>query len=224
MDWKIIAILILLFLSGFAISLAAYVIGVFHIDIEVAVALIGGHNPVLDAIMAAVSFLGDRFVPVILVATVAAICAVKKKWVDTVFVALTLISSAAIAGTLKAIIGRPRPPGFSLDPYDLFQPFNQYSYPSGHVLFFVIFFGFSGFLAWNYLTGWKRWLSLITCISLITLIGPSRIYLGEHWISDVIGSYIIGTFFLIILILLYMLTESRNVKILKNMGNGTGKI
>ena len=35
------------------------------------------------------------------------------------------------------------------------------------------------------------------------LIGPSRIFLGKHWVSDVIGSYIIGYFWLIILILLY---------------------
>lgn len=41
------------------------------------------------------------------------------------------------------------------------------------------------------------------CIFLIILIGPSRIYLGEHWVSDVIGSYIIGFFWLIILIQLY---------------------
>ncbi|MCC7469357.1 MAG: phosphatase PAP2 family protein, partial [Burkholderiaceae bacterium] len=43
------------------------------------------------------------------------------------------------------------------------------------------------------------------------LIGPSRIYLGEHWASDVIGSYIIGTFWLIILILLYQLVLYRTL-------------
>ena len=50
-----------------------------------------------------------------------------------------------------------------------------------------------------------RGVAISTCAILIVLIGPSRIYLGEHWTSDVIGSYIIGTFWLIILILLYQM-------------------
>ncbi len=48
--------------------------------------------------------------------------------------------------------------------------------------------------------GLAAWNNLSICAALILLIGPSRIYLGEHWASDVIGSYIIGTFWLIILI------------------------
>ncbi|HPA08908.1 MAG TPA: phosphatase PAP2 family protein, partial [Methanoregulaceae archaeon] len=52
---------------------------------------------------------------------------------------------------------------------------------------------------------------LSICAALILLIGPSRIYLGEHWASDVIGSYIIGTFWLIILILLYQLVLYRKL-------------
>ena len=90
-----------------------------------------------------------------------------------------------------------------MNPSDIFQSFNQYAYPSGHVLFFVVFFGFVAYLAWKFLAGWVRWTAISICATLIVLIGPSRIYLGEHWVSDVIGSDIIGTFWLIILILLY---------------------
>ena len=75
----------------------------------------------------------------------------------------------------------------------------------GHVLFFVVFFGFVAYLAWKFLTGSMRWVIISICATLIVLIGPSRIYLGEHWVSDVVGSYIIGTFWLIILILLYQM-------------------
>ena len=132
----------------------------------------------------------------------AGVCAYKKRWLEAAFVVATL-SSGILAGVLKMLVGRSRPPSFSMNPSDIFQSFNQYAYPSGHVLFFVVFFGFVAYLAWKYLAGRMRWIAISLCAILIVLIGPSRIYLGEHWVSDVVGSDIIGTFWLIILILLY---------------------
>jgi membrane-associated phospholipid phosphatase len=41
------------------------------------------------------------------------------------------------------------------------------------------------------------------CAALIVLIGPSRIFLGAHWASDVTGGYFIGTIWLLVLILAY---------------------
>ena len=43
------------------------------------------------------------------------------------------------------------------------------------------------------------------CCALIMLIGPSRVYLGAHWASDVLGSYIIGVLWLFVLILGYQM-------------------
>jgi undecaprenyl-diphosphatase len=208
MDRRLVIILVLLLISGIGLSLAAYYFGVFPFDLKVAFALRGEDDPVFAAVMTAVSFLGDGWVPVILVFAVAAVCALKKRWVEAAFVVATL-SSGILAGVLKMLVGRSRPPSFSLNPNDIFQSFNQYAYPSGHVMLFVVFYGFVGYLAWKFLAGWMRWTVISICAALIVLIGPSRIYLGEHWVSDVIGSYIIGTFWLIILILLYQLVLYR---------------
>jgi undecaprenyl-diphosphatase len=205
----------MLFLSAAALSLAAYVFGVFPFDLKVAFALRGEDNPAFAALMTAVSFLGDGWVPVMLVIAVAAICAVRRMWIEAAFVFATL-TSGILAGILKMLVGRTRPPSFSLNPDDIFQSFNQYAYPSGHVLFFVVFFGFVAYLAWKFLAGWKKWATISVCAALIVLIGPSRIYLGEHWVSDVVGSYIIGTFWLIILILLYKMVLFRRT------GDGKG--
>jgi membrane-associated phospholipid phosphatase len=201
-DRKLVVILVLLLISGIALSLAAWAFGVFPFDLKVAFALRGEDNPAFAAVMTAVSFLGDGWMPVLLVFAAAAICAYKKKWLEAAFVVATL-SSGILAGVLKMLVGRSRPPSFTMNPSDIFQSFNQYAYPSGHVLFFVVFFGFVAYLAWKYLAGRMRWIVISLCAILIVLIGPSRIYLGEHWVSDVVGSYIIGTFLLIILILLY---------------------
>ncbi|HNW80423.1 MAG TPA: phosphatase PAP2 family protein [Methanoregulaceae archaeon] len=210
MDRKLAVILFLLLISATALTLAAYFFGIFPFDLKVAVALSGEENPAVAALMTTVSFLGDGWVPVILVFAVTSICAWKKRWVEGAFVVATL-SSGIIAGVLKMFVSRPRPPSFMLSPEDIFQFFNQFAYPSGHVLFFVTFFGFCSYLAWKFLAGWLRGITLSICAALILLIGPSRIYLGEHWASDVIGSYIIGTFWLIILILLYQLVLYRTL-------------
>jgi membrane-associated phospholipid phosphatase len=208
MDRKLVVILVLLFITASALTLAAYVFGVFRFDLVIAILLRDQEHPAFSALMAAVSFLGDGWMPVILVFAVAAVCAMKKKWVESLFVIATL-SSGVLAGALKHVIGRPRPPGFILSPGDIFLTINQYAYPSGHVLFFVVFFGFVAYLGWKFLAGVTRWILVSACAVMIVLIGPSRIYLGEHWVSDVIGSYLIGTFWLVILILLYELVLHR---------------
>jgi membrane-associated phospholipid phosphatase len=208
MDRRLVVILILLLASGCALSVAAHIFTVFPFDLKVTHELQEEDNPVFKAVMGAVSHLGDGWIPLILVGVVAAICVICKKWLETVFVVATL-SSILLTSGLKVLVGRPRPPSFSLNPADFFLAFNQYSFPSGHVLFFVVFFGFLAFLSWLHLTGRMQLITIAVCGALIVLIAPSRIYLGAHWASDVIGSYIIGTLWVIILILLYLLMIHR---------------
>ena len=208
MDRRLAILLVLLLGSGIALTLAAYLFGVFPFDLEVAGWLRGFHHPVFVALMGAVSIFGNGGVPLVLVGAVMAVCALAKKWLEAAFVMATL-SAVLLASVLKVIVGRPRPPTFSMNLSDLFPSLDRYAYPSGHVLFYVVFFGFLAYLSWRHLTGRLRWISVSTCTALILLIGPSRIFLGEHWVSDVIGSYLIGTFWLICLILLYQVVLYR---------------
>jgi undecaprenyl-diphosphatase len=208
MKRRLAVILGLLLASGIGLTLAAYEFGVFKFDLQIAAMLRDLEAPVFEAVMAAVSLLGDGWIPVIIVLAVAAFWAYRKGWLEAAFVIATL-SAGVLAGVLKVLVGRPRPPGFTLTPRDLFESFNQYAYPSGHVLLFVVFYGFVAYLAWKYLEGRARWMVTGVCATLIVLIGPSRIVLGEHWASDVIGSYIIGSFWLIILVLLYLMVVFR---------------
>jgi membrane-associated phospholipid phosphatase len=208
MDRRLVVILALLLVSGIVLSVAAYLFGVFPFDLRITRFVRGFDHPVFIAVMGAVSFFGNGFVPLILVGAVAAFCAVRKKYLEAVFVVATL-SAYILDGALKVLVGRPRPPQAGINLSGIFFPVNQYAYPSGHVLFYVVFFGFLAYLSWKYLAGRLRWISVSACLVLIVLIGPSRVLLGQHWASDVIGSYIIGTFWLIILILLYQLVLHR---------------
>jgi undecaprenyl-diphosphatase len=111
-------------------------------------------------------------------------------WRDGAFL-LFLTAIQAVANQLiKRAVGRPRP----LDQLiDVFMPVSGNSFPSGHVMFYTVFFGFLLFLAWTRLAGsvW-RWVVFIIAGTLIVMIGPSRMYLGAHWLSDVIAAYLFG--------------------------------
>lgn len=115
-------------------------------------------------------------------------------WRDGAYLlALTAVESGANQ-LIKQAIGRPRPPNTLVE---VFMPLSGASFPSGHVMFYTVFFGFLCFLAWrHFATAFWRAVSCGLTGSLIVAVGPSRIYLGAHWLSDVIAAYLVGSIIL----------------------------
>jgi membrane-associated phospholipid phosphatase len=108
---------------------------------------------------------------------------------------------------IKLIVHRPRP-GASL--VHVMQILNSYSFPSGHVLFYSVFFGFLIFMIFSQLKASRLRSGLLLLFgSLVSLIGVSRIYLGEHWASDVLGAYLLGSLCLWAVIQIYRWREDR---------------
>jgi undecaprenyl-diphosphatase len=92
---------------------------------------------------------------------------------------------------LKAIFNRPRP----LLP--LLEPVKGLSFPSGHAMMSVSFYGLLIVLAWETIVNrTARWLVTVLLLLLILLIGFSRIYLRLHYFSDVIAGYAAGVIWL----------------------------
>jgi undecaprenyl-diphosphatase len=62
-------------------------------------------------------------------------------------------------------------------------------------------------------TGWRWWriLLLVVSASFVVLVGPSRIYLGDHWASDVLGSYLIGGVLLGMTLWIYLYLKREGV-------------
>jgi undecaprenyl-diphosphatase len=90
---------------------------------------------------------------------------------------------------LKAAIDRPRPAGAT--------GFGS-SFPSGHVLAAVAFWGLVP--PWIYIVVRRRWawvVAAITACTVVALVGVSRVAVGAHWPSDVVGSYLGGAMFLL---------------------------
>jgi len=117
---------------------------------------------------------------------------------------LSLLSTAggALTGSIiKYLVDRPRPTS-ALVQVSVF--FSDKSYPSNHVLIFTVFFGFLLYLLLK--SSKLSFNSIILSIIFIMCIGSigiSRIYLGAHWPSDVVGGYLFGIIWLIFTIKLY---------------------
>jgi undecaprenyl-diphosphatase len=69
----------------------------------------------------------------------------------------------------------------------------DYSFPSGHTVHYVVFLGFLWFLTLVLVRPrLLRWTLLAVNGALVLLVGLSRVYLGAHWASDVLGGYLLG--------------------------------
>ena len=96
---------------------------------------------------------------------------------------------------LKRILQRPRPAEFRIIEE------TGYSFPSGHSMVSMAFYGYLIYLIYKYVKNkYVKCFSIILLSILICLIGVSRIYLGVHYTSDVLGGFLVSLSYLIIYI------------------------
>ncbi len=194
--------------SAFAfLTLLAKTTPFFPIDLQITRGIQTINNPAFAQLMTLISWPG--FPPQtlgIVIFIVILIYTLGLHW-EAVAALVAAVSSAAINGLVKALIQRPRPTASLVH---VFRILNSYSFPSGHVMFYVVFFGFLFFLAFALLKhSWKRTLILVVLGLFMILVGPSRIYEGEHWASDVAGAYLLGSLTLVANIAFYRWGKSR---------------
>ena len=114
---------------------------------------------------------------------------------------------AAVNRLLKEIVARPRPSQLLVH---VSAGDHLESFPSGHVVFYIEFFGFVLFLGYALARGGLIRSGVISfCGAAITVIGVSRVYLGAHWPSDVVGAYLSGGVWLFIVIESYRRLKTR---------------
>ena len=116
----------------------------------------------------------------------------KRFYIMSLWVAVA--GSATSAYIAKLLINRPRPGG-NIPVYTE----HFFSFPSGHAALTLTLFGFLTYCVWRNYSTWKiRVNSFFLAGALILLVGFSRLYLGVHFLSDVLGGYLFGFFWLLL--------------------------
>lgn len=144
----------------------------------------------LTTILKVITNLGGSYV-LITIALLSLLLLKNKKIAITIN--LNLIISVALNSILKNIIQRPRPEGYRLIDE------SGYSFPSGHSMVSMAFYGLLIYLLWKKVKNKKiKYVACTLLGILILMIGFSRIYLGVHYASDVIGGFVIAIAYLVV--------------------------
>jgi undecaprenyl-diphosphatase len=145
--------------------------------------------------------LGNGWVPFASVSVAALALLLGRLRIEGLICVIGVASGGAVNRLFKAWISRPRPTESLVQ---IAYKVSHESFPSGHVVYFIEFFGFLLFLSFVLLkAGMIRRVALTICGTLIGLVGISRVYLGAHWPSDVLGAYLAGGMWLMLMIEVY---------------------
>jgi len=139
-----------------------------------------------DIVLVAITELGDSFVNIVMSGAILIVLLVKRCHRTAGFWALTVIGGFLGVELLKSAIHLPRPVA-------LYHGAAAYGFPSGHTTMNVILYGFLAILLARGVAGAWRWGLFSSVIVISFVIGLSRLYLGAHWLSDVLGGFLIGT-------------------------------
>lgn len=183
---------------------------VVNIDQTIATYIYSLRTPFITDIMMFITSLADVNTIIVLFVFVVVILLVLKKRSHIIPVVLTLLGNLIFVSLVKTILARPRPLLANALVYE-----ESYSYPSGHSLIAITIYGLLIIYLFTFVKSHAiRRLSVIVGVILILIVGFSRIYLGAHWPSDVLASYLIGICWLSLILFLIEHRE-RIIKILK---------
>lgn len=154
------------------------------------------HHPGTDTFFLLATFLGDG--PVILM--LAALCCLwlvlSNRDFSAAILVAGLLGGEALVFALKQLLNRPRP-----QPFFTHLVLDSASFPSAHAFVAVVFYGLLVYLLLETLANLQARFTLVLGGSFLALlIGVSRIYLGVHWLSDVVGGFLLAALWLCFLI------------------------
>ncbi|MBD7994917.1 phosphatase PAP2 family protein [Arthrobacter sp. Sa2CUA1] len=182
--------------------------GVAGLDQPVLEAALAVRSPALDSAVTWLTNLGGTVgLPLIAGAAVLALCWWKRSWTPLLLVATAAAGSLLLTVAGKSIVGRHRPAlEDAVPPYEY-----SASFPSGHSLNSLAVIGTLAYLLVLYLhSRWVRTAVLAGAAVFIAAVGLSRVYLGHHWLTDVLVAWTLGLAWLAIIITVHQLLHRRN--------------
>ena len=134
----------------------------------------------------------------------AALLIIRKNLKGTILLLTAMAGDALLVEITKSFFHTSRPPNMLI-------PKLGYGFPSGHATGSVVFFGILTFLIWRQWNSTKvKVTTSVLYITAISLIGFDRIYLNVHWFSDVMGGYLLGAFWLTLVLFFFYCATNWN--------------
>ncbi len=151
-----------------------------------------------DLVMITATEIGDSGVVVAVTVAVSLWLAWKRAWRTALYWLGAIVGVSALNTGIKVALHRTRPSEL------LESGWSAFSFPSGHSTVNVVLYGFLAFLIGRELSSAWRLAIGFGAAFLVLLVAFSRLYLGAHWFSDVIGGLAFGTAWLMALGLSYL--------------------
>jgi membrane-associated phospholipid phosphatase len=191
-------LILALVLAWLGVSLAIYAhnVSYFPGDVQVAQWLQSIHNQTFNSLMIGLSQAFTGWPADLLVAACAVALWWSLGWLQAVTVGVAALISP-LNELVKLLVNRPRPTASLVH---VLLPALGLGFPSGHSFFAAMLLGTMAYFVLKYVKQRSlKYLLAATLILLILLVGFSRVYLGAHWGSDVVGAYIFAGVFLSLL-------------------------
>lgn len=177
------------FISALLMTLAVRRMNILPGDLQITRAAQRRRTPSRDRFWTAVAAPGFPILSTPLVAVAAAAFWMLRLPVEAIFVVLANGTNGA-NWLIKRVVRRERPTGRLVH---VARVINEPGFPSGHVMHYLSFYGFLAAAALaNLRPSRLRRAIVAACVAMIGLVGPSRVYLGAHWPSDVMAGYLYG--------------------------------
>lgn len=178
---------------------------IIHFDRAIIKVIQGSESIFLTRIMKFFTFIGSApVVAVLSIFTLIFLYKVLHHRLELILFIYAVIGSAILNGILKSFFHRMRP-----DFHRLIE-IGGYSFPSGHAMNAFTVYGILSFLLWRHIKGkWGRGMLIFGSIVMILAIGISRIYLGVHYPSDIIGGYFASCFWITTAILFFQFYKEK---------------
>jgi membrane-associated phospholipid phosphatase len=158
----------------------------------------------LTAVLRTVTWLASIVVIVPVALTVAVFCAWRRRrWGPLALLTAAIAGAAASYTLIKAAVGRPRPP-----PAIWIGHFSGAAFPSGHATQSVACYATLAVILGAGRSARAKTALWGAAVLIALIVGVSRIYLGAHWLTDVLGGYALGTL-LVAVIVIVALTLGR---------------
>ncbi|MGE3872427.1 MAG: VTT domain-containing protein [Parvibaculaceae bacterium] len=154
-------------------------------DLSVHNMMQGLRNAPGDEIMTIVTMLGDGFVMISVGLAIVAWLLWRREWRIATAAFVTILAARLFVPLMKLWLQRPRPLELSGLP-------EVFSFPSGHTTFATVTLGVLAVLASHGLRSWGKAVVFAAAGIAVIAIAYSRIYLGAHWMSDVLGGFLFG--------------------------------